>query len=379
MTGQRHKLAATLRRRATDGLAIGIVAVITLSLGRWLATGIAPGWDLWRALATDARDTEPRTASDRTGSDAPRDRDHGATRGTGASDHTSAQRPPWRTHWTIRFGHRGNWQVERHIAKGDWAGIRDALVADCRTFLDGIPALKSIHETTAALSPSRLPESLAARTPAAHATGKWRIDVLTEGPPIVLGSIPAAGTSPEGWWVVWWSVAIPAGRDGWDVYSCRFMPPPGHPADASQASGRRAAASTDRRAARPAVRPPAALIATPPPGGRLVLHVGSPDAAETLLYSGTGTVADWCRHFDRLLARPSGSQAEPNATVPAPRTDSWQRLFDGSLAKTFRGTPIDARDTPRARETAPAERIVRVIVRSTNAGQLQALITATPP
>lgn len=372
MVQQPRKLAATLRRRTTDLLAVGIILVMTLSVGRWLATGTVTARNLWDAATAERRVAEPEP---------PCRRSENAGSDPAGRPRTSEARPeettPWRTVWSVRFGKDGERQLEHRIARGEWTGIRRALVADCQSFLERYPPPASIDASSTTVAPPPLPLSLAARSAVAGAAGRWRVDVITEGPPIVLGSVREAATSQ--WRVVVWSVAIPAGSDGWDIYVSQFSTASASVAPAASPPQQHLSASAPHRREPQTFQAVAPLPVQPPPGGRLVLHVGRPDMAEVALYAGTGTVEAWCRHFDRILAPPAGSVRQSTGSTDTTAADHWRRLSEGAWARTARVTANDAEAASHGTKRPCEERLVRVVVRATDNGSLRALVTATPP
>ncbi|RMG38918.1 MAG: hypothetical protein D6725_06365, partial [Planctomycetota bacterium] len=384
------RLAERLRRRATDLLAIGIVAAVTLTLGRWLARGPSLGLQFWHdepriAFSRDPRPAAGNPAVDRNGppptgpsTPEPSPSPQRATAaGRGTEKPARRDRALGQPEWSIRVGPRGAWSVRRRTMAAAWEAVRSALVAESRTFLQSRRTLFAASPDGP--TPAPLPEPLARRAPLQHGDGRWRIDVVTGGPPVVLGSLADEAAAPRRWRVVWWSIAIPRATEAFDVYTCRFAPPdtrnPGPTASPMDTDSTGSAGPHELEDTQPLH----AVLANPPPNGRLLLCVGTSGPLPCAVYVGQGTVGEWTDHFDRVLTDRRNACRADQPPNRAQAFEGWQRLSDGSFAKTFRCGEKPETTTGITGRRPAAQDTLRVVVRSTAGGASQALIMAPRP
>lgn len=239
------RLAGTLRRRTFDLLAIGIVAVTLLGLGRTLA-------DWWN---TDPADLAPASVVDPFagwGAD-------GGTLRIGLGDLPCRL---LRTHATAT--------VDEAVARA---------VADCR----------SIAETgTAPLAPPDEAEANLLRTcaklaPVAESKGEWRVHRATFPVPLLVASRRAerSAGATDGWRVLCWGLVLPAGESQWTTYLF----------DASRAPAGASAADVGNAI-------PAKWL---PGGAKRTLSLSDGRGRNVLGFEGTGSAAAWTKAFDAKL------------------------------------------------------------------------------
>jgi hypothetical protein len=245
-------LARRMTSRTTDLIAIGLIVVATLTLGRQVR-------DWWR--------TPPPTVE--------------------VTEQAVGPVPAWedgRQPIALEFGDLPL-AMTRQVVEGNQKKTIDALVQNCR------------QEVATARSPwreadeaeRRLVEMTAGLTPVADESEVWQVFVVDERFPMVAGLRHFDGPNNEAarglFRLVCWGLALPVGQDIWNVYVFK----------GAQSAG--AAASGI---------PEISL----PPGGHRNLAVRDEQGGRLVGFSGIASAEEWIKYYDRWFAEKDWSSGE---------------------------------------------------------------------
>jgi hypothetical protein len=260
------EIARTITGRTTDLIAIGIVVVASLTLGRQVL--------VWWHAAPPTRAAAEMAA--RTG-------------------------PAWddpSQPLSLEFGDLPL-AMTRQVVVGERDATVAALVQHCKTAAKR--DLQPWHERDAA--EDRLLARIESLNPVAEEAGDWKVCVLDERLPMAAAVRRfAAGpddAASEGSRLVCWGMAMPAGREVWNLYVFQ-----------GTANGRSA---------------PADLADVPlPPGVRRNLSLRDEQGSAIVGFSGMDDVGEWIKFYDDWFADRGWSSGEGWLKT----TTAWSARFD---------------------------------------------------
>ncbi|HUG92894.1 MAG TPA: hypothetical protein VML55_18780 [Planctomycetaceae bacterium] len=271
-------ISRRIARRTTDLLAISLVLVAGLGLGRQIVS-----W--WRS--------EPAPA--------------GAAADVTASSPWNAQGVPL----TLEFGDLP-FAVERTPVTGTRETVAERLAEACAVRADSTDA------PAIAVNPAeqRLLDALAGLEPVRQRAGRWQVH-LVDGPVLISvasrdanNAVPdpnGPASAPRR--VVCWGLAFPTDNDQWTLYTFRPVEAP------ARASAGEAAACL-------------------PPGSRRILSARAADGGSLTAFEGTGTLETWKQSMETCLNQ-AGYHAIGESRLPS---SGWNARFASSDG---RSTVID--------------------------------------
>ena len=245
-------VARRITSRTTDFIAIAIIVVASLTIGRQVL-------DWWHAPPTQAE----------------------------ALSEASGSRPAWedsREPIALEFGD-SPLAMTRQVVEGEKKTTIDVLVGHCRQAVSA--TRRPWRESDEA--EERLLERTAGLTPVAEELGVWQVYVIDERFPMVAGvrrfasgQKEAARGTPR---LVCWGMAMPAGKNVWNAY-------------VFQGAARGSPAATG-------------LPEVPlPPGSRRNLSLRDERGGALVGYSGSGSGQAWMKHYDGWFAAQGWSSNE---------------------------------------------------------------------
>jgi hypothetical protein len=179
----------------------------------------------------------------------------------------------------LRFGNL-RWSIGCRTVSGSRENAAGALRQACRAMI----ARAELPDDALGPSETRLLATLAAQRPVAEEPGKWRLDAMDDGLPMVVGtrSWASAGTASKENGVggtarvVLWGMALPASPQSWTLYTCVSL-------------GRSVRVGT------------ATLDVPAPPDSANILSISTDDGGRVETFSGQVDWVVWRDFYDRWL------------------------------------------------------------------------------